>query len=78
LYDITTANKGYLMEIATEYIKLDSFLKLVGAVNSGGEAKILITEGLVFVNGEKEFRRGRKLYNGDKVELNGKVYSIKR
>jgi ribosome-associated protein len=57
------------MEINTEYIKLDSFLKMAGAVGTGGEAKFAITQGDVRVNGEVELRRGRKLYPGDQVEI---------
>ncbi len=64
------------MKIETEYIKLDSFLKAECLVSSGGEAKILISEGLVLVNGECETRRGRKLYRGDTVELDGKVFTL--
>ena len=64
------------MEIATEYIKLDSFLKAVNAVGSGGEAKIRIADGEVLVNGEIETRRGRKLRPGDAVELDGRSYTI--
>ncbi len=55
------------IKITTEYIKLDQFLKLSGCVSNGGEAKILISEGLAFVNGEQELRRGKKLRPGDKV-----------
>ncbi len=65
-------------EITTEYIKLDSFLKGVNAVSSGGEAKILIAEGLVQVNGEVELRRGRKLYPDDLVCVGKKVFSVTR
>lgn len=57
------------MKIETEYIKLDSFLKAVNAVGSGGEAKIIISEGMVRVNGEVETRRGRKLRPGDRVQV---------
>lgn len=55
------------MQITTPFIKLDSFLKGENAVSSGGEAKIIIAEGYVSVNGEVEMRRGRKLYPGDRV-----------
>lgn len=48
-------------------IRLDQFLKLANLVGSGGEAKILIKEGAVLVNGEIEVRRGRKLQAGDEV-----------
>ena len=64
------------MKITTEYIKLDSFLKAVDAVSSGGEAKILITSGAVRVNGDIEVRRGRKLFPGDRVELAKKLFSV--
>ena len=64
------------MKIDTAYIKLDSFLKAVNAVSSGGEAKLLITQGRVSVNGEAESRRGRKLYPGDRVELSGRTYRV--
>lgn len=64
------------MKIFSEYIKLDSFLKLVNEAASGGEAKILISEGLVSVNGEQEARRGRKLRPGDRVEIEGRLYKV--
>lgn len=64
------------MKIDTEYIKLDSFLKAVNAVSSGGEAKIVINEEMVKVNGEVETRRGRKLYPGDRVEIGGKIFVV--
>ena len=64
------------MKIDTEYIKLDSFLKAVNLASSGGEAKMFIIDGMVRVNGETETRRGRKLFPGDRVELNGKVYTV--
>ena len=58
--------------INSDYIKLDSFLKLANLVMSGGEAKLLITDSQVKVNGEIETRRGRKLYAGDRVHLIGR------
>jgi ribosome-associated protein len=65
-------------EITTDYIKLDSFLKGVNAVASGGEAKAIIAEGLVTVNGEVELRRGRKLHAGDRVRLAGHEFVVER
>ncbi|MCD7817641.1 MAG: RNA-binding S4 domain-containing protein [Lachnospiraceae bacterium] len=50
-----------------EYIKLGQALKAVGAVENGVEAKYMIQDGKVLVNGEKELRRGKKLYEGDEV-----------
>lgn len=64
------------MKIDGDHIKLDSFLKAVDAVSSGGEAKVLILEGMVRVNGETELRRGRKLRPGDRVELAGTSYQV--
>lgn len=64
------------MEITTEFIKLDSFLKAVNAVGSGGEAKMLIADGMVQVNGSIEQRRGRKLRPGDRVEVAGRCFCV--
>ena len=47
--------------IKTETIKLEQFLKWAGVVQTGGEAKLLIQDGYVYVNGEEELRRGRQL-----------------
>jgi ribosome-associated protein len=66
------------MWITTDYIKLDSFLKAVDAVGSGGEAKLLIAEGAVSVNGDLELRRGRKLFPGDRVALHGRTYLVEQ
>ena len=62
--------------IDTEFIKLDSFLKLTGLCDTGGLAKTLIKEGLVKVNGEIEIRRGKKLYKGDKISFDGNEFVI--
>ncbi len=67
---------GVPMKIDTEYIKLDSFLKAVNAVGSGGEAKLVIADGLVQVNGAVELRRGRKLHPGDRVTIDGEEFSV--
>lgn len=66
-----------IVEITTEYIKLESFLKLANAVSSGGEAKMLIQDGYVFVNGEVCTMRGKKLRDGDKVRYQGACYAVK-
>lgn len=58
-------------EEPVETIKLDQFLKLAHIVQSGGEAKHVIKLGFVMVNGEVEKRRGRKLRDGDVVEIEG-------
>lgn len=64
------------IKINTDIIKLDSFLKWSGAVSLGSEAKILIQDGQVKVNGEVETRRGKKLTKDDIVEFNGETYKI--
>lgn len=59
------------IKIETEYIKLDQFLKLAALVQTGGEAKMLINDGAVLVNGEKCLMRGKKLRREDTIELVG-------
>ena len=55
------------IKITTEFIKLDSLLKLAALVGTGGEAKYVIQEGMVSVNGEICTMRGKKIHPGDKV-----------
>ena len=62
--------------ITTEFIKLQDAMKYANIVYSGGEAKSLIQEGEVTVNGEVCTMRGKKLYPGDKFGFNGDVYLI--
>lgn len=62
-------NMSERIEISTEYIPLKQFLKLANIVESGGMVKIFLSEFEVYVNGELENRRGRKLYLGDTVEI---------
>lgn len=64
------------IRITTEFIRLDSFLKLANAVGSGGQAKMLIQDGQVTVNGEVCTMRGKKLYGGEKVEFDGETFSV--
>ncbi|MGB0562646.1 MAG: RNA-binding S4 domain-containing protein [Spirulinaceae cyanobacterium] len=60
----------------TDFIKLDQFLKLSGVVATGGQAKLMIQDGIVTVNGETETRRGKKLRTGDRVVVNGEVFGV--
>ncbi|MBS7353321.1 MAG: S4 domain-containing protein YaaA, partial [Erysipelotrichaceae bacterium] len=62
------------VEIYTEYIKLEQFLKIADIVSTGGEAKMFLLTNEIMVNGEYENRRGRKLYKGDKVTVNSNQY----
>lgn len=57
--------------ITTEFIKLESLLKFAGITETGGEAKVLIQEGTVHVNGEVCLMRGKKIRGGDVVTLPG-------
>ena len=64
------------IEITTEYIKLDSALKYSGIAENGSHAKEMVLEGLITVNGEKELRRGRKLYKGDIFKIDDEEFEI--
>ena len=59
------------IRIESDYIKLDSLLKFASLVGTGGEAKLVIADGLVGVNGETCTQRGKKLYPGDVVDFQG-------
>ena len=60
-----------IIKLRDEFIKLGQALKAAGLVESGVEAKEVILDGLVKVNGETDTRRGRKLYDGDTVTFEG-------
>ncbi len=64
------------IRINTEYIKLDQFLKFIGIAPTGGEAKVIIFDGLVKVNGEVTSQRGKKLRKDDMVEVDNTKYVI--
>lgn len=54
-----------------EYIRLDGFMKCQGLASTGGQAKVMINDGMVEVNGIVETRRGRKLRRGDRIHVQG-------
>ncbi len=62
--------------IKNDCIKLGQAMKLGGMVSSGLEAKLVIQDGKVKVNGETEYQRGKKLYNGDVISFKGEVIRI--
>lgn len=64
------------LAISTEFIKLESAMKLANIVISGGSAKVEIQEGFVTVNGEVCTMRGKKLYPGDRFAYEGDEYLI--
>ncbi|MBE6759787.1 MAG: RNA-binding S4 domain-containing protein [Ruminococcaceae bacterium] len=66
------------ISIQTDFIKLDSFLKFSGSASDGGDAKSMIADGLVKVNGEVCLMRGKKLREGDVVSVDGDEYEVGR
>lgn len=64
------------IKLETEFITLAQFLKIADFVQSGGEAKYAVKELSILVNGEAENRRGRKLYEGDEVEVEGNKFQL--
>ena len=65
------------LEIRDEFIKLGQALKLAGIASSGIDAKIMIEDGLVLVNGDTETRRGRKLRDGDTFSAEGNTFTVR-
>ncbi len=65
-----------VIKLREDYIKLGQALKCVGLVESGVDAKFVIQDGLVKVNGQIETQRGKKLYDGDVVEFDGETIKI--
>ena len=65
-----------MIEITTEYIKLQDLLKFAAAVQTGGEAKLAVQEGEVSVNGEVCTMRGKKIRPGDVVAFNGQELTV--
>ena len=68
----------YTIKLRDEYIKLGQALKAAGLVDSGIEAKEVILDGLVKVNGEVDTRRGKKLYDGDIVSMGEEEVKIEK
>ena len=64
--------------IDQEYIKLDSLLKFGGIVPTGGQAKVLVQSGKVFVNGKVCMERGKKIHAGDQVQSKDKILEVCR
>ena len=64
------------VNISSEYITLGQFLKYVGIIDCGSYAKQFLLENNVFINGEQDQRRGRKIYPGDVVKVLNKSYEV--
>ena len=69
--------KKHEIEITTEYIKLQDLLKFSTITSTGGEAKILVQEGAVSVNGEICTQRGKKIRPGDEVQIADILLTVK-
>ena len=69
--------KNEIITITTEFIRLDALLKLGGALDTGGQAKFVIQNGEVEVNGEVCTMRGKKMRGGDYAEYTGGRYTVK-
>ncbi len=65
------------VSIGGEMIRLGQFLKFSGLLDSGGDAKEVIIDGYVLVNGEEERRRGRQLHDGDTVTFEGRTVRVR-
>lgn len=64
------------IQLRTDFIQLGQLLKLTDQITAGGEAKFFLQGTTVYVNGEHETKRGRKLYVGDIVEIEGHKYTL--
>lgn len=73
---VTVKKKTDSLQITTEYIKLEAALKFAGIMETGGQAKEVIQQGSVLVNGEVCTMRGRKLRPGDTFTLEGKTFRV--
>lgn len=67
-----------IIKLKDEFIKLGQALKAANLVDSGVMAKLVIQDGLVKVNGETEFQRGKKLYDGDVVSFDDETIKIEK
>lgn len=67
-----------IIKLRDEYIKLGQAIKAANLVGSGVEAKFVIQDGLVKVNGEVELQRGKKLYDGDIIEFENEQVRIEK
>lgn len=72
------SKKEEIIDIKTEYIKLDQFLKWTAIAESGSMAKDMILDGKIKVNDEIETKRGRKLYPDYKIEVFDKIYIVRK
>jgi S4 domain protein YaaA len=67
-----------MVKIDTEYITLGQLLKMTNIISSGAEAKTAVKQMKIFVNEQKEDRRGRKLYPGDVINVESKTFKVEK
>ena len=67
-----------IIKLKDEFIKLGQALKAAGLVETGAEAKDVIQDGLVKVNGETELQRGKKIHDGDVISYNGETVKVSK
>lgn len=65
-----------IVEVGAEPIELCKLLKIADLVGGGGEAKVVISEGYVYLNGEVEYQKRKKIYNGDFIEFNETIVQL--
>ncbi len=63
-------------KLKSEYITLGQLIKVLGLISSGGMVKMFLEDNLITLNGEKENRRGKKLFKGDQLVIKGNAYLI--
>ena len=70
------SKKTVSLKPGEDFITLNVLLKITGVIDTGGQAKYFLSENVVLVNEEEENRRGRKLYHGDKIQVQGQAFLI--
>ena len=78
IFNVREDEEMEIIKLRDEYIKLGQALKAAGFVESGVDAKFVIQDGLVSVNGQIEVQRGKKLYAGDVVSFDGQEIRIEK
>lgn len=78
IFNVREDEEMEIIKLRDEYIKLGQALKAAGLVESGVDAKFVIQDGLVSVNGKIEVQRGKKLYAGDVVSFDGQEIRIEK
>ena len=70
------APKSVKLREGETFITLGILLKITGIIDTGGQAKFFLSDNTVLVNGEEENRRGRKLYHGDRIQVQNQSFLI--